>query len=144
VEFVLVFYDNRTDNTPTKQYQPTNQPTSRPTNQSTPSTCTNDTRTNNNPNSLHNRIPEKGKIFSSSHPSPHQRPPNQPISTNEPTNQCQSIIRSQARGNGSFIKPDHRIPEKGKIYSFNEANYFDWDPKLQDFVNNLKKASIDI
>jgi fructose-1,6-bisphosphatase len=29
----------------------------------------------------------------------------------------------------------------GKIYSFNEANYFDWDENLQKYVDNMKKVS---
>lgn len=42
---------------------------------------------------------------------------------------------------GEFVltHPNIKIPKRGKIYSFNEANYFDWDPKLQDYVNGLKK-----
>lgn len=36
--------------------------------------------------------------------------------------------------------PNIKIPSKGKIYSLNEANYFDWDPKLQAYVNQLKKV----
>jgi fructose-1,6-bisphosphatase I len=41
---------------------------------------------------------------------------------------------------GEFVltHPNIQIPKRGKIYSINEANYFDWDPALQDYVNNLK------
>jgi fructose-1,6-bisphosphatase I len=41
---------------------------------------------------------------------------------------------------GEFVltHPDITIPKRGKIYSINEANYYDWDPALQDYVNNLK------
>lgn len=43
---------------------------------------------------------------------------------------------------GEFVltHPNIRIPSRGKIYSFNEANYFDWDPKLQNYVDDLKKV----
>eukprot|EP00467_Chlorarachnion_reptans_P008607 CAMPEP_0114504778 /NCGR_PEP_ID=MMETSP0109-20121206/10470_1 /TAXON_ID=29199 /ORGANISM="Chlorarachnion reptans, Strain CCCM449" /LENGTH=448 /DNA_ID=CAMNT_0001683111 /DNA_START=1 /DNA_END=1347 /DNA_ORIENTATION=- len=43
---------------------------------------------------------------------------------------------------GEFIltHPNMKIPNRGKIYSMNEANYFDWDPKLQTYVDNLKKG----
>eukprot|EP00471_Norrisiella_sphaerica_P003331 CAMPEP_0184478730 /NCGR_PEP_ID=MMETSP0113_2-20130426/675_1 /TAXON_ID=91329 /ORGANISM="Norrisiella sphaerica, Strain BC52" /LENGTH=436 /DNA_ID=CAMNT_0026856619 /DNA_START=91 /DNA_END=1401 /DNA_ORIENTATION=- len=43
---------------------------------------------------------------------------------------------------GEFIltHPNIQIPKRGKIYSMNEANYFDWDPKLQGYVDSLKKG----
>merc|ERR1719375_1518290 len=41
---------------------------------------------------------------------------------------------------GEFVltHPNIQIPQRGKIYSINEANYNDWDPALQTYVNNLK------
>jgi len=41
---------------------------------------------------------------------------------------------------GEFVltHPNIQIPKRGKIYSINEANYYDWDPALQEHVNNLK------
>jgi len=41
---------------------------------------------------------------------------------------------------GEFVltHPNIKIPKRGKIYSINEANYFDWEPALQTYVNNLK------
>jgi fructose-1,6-bisphosphatase I len=41
---------------------------------------------------------------------------------------------------GEFVltHPNIQIPKRGKIYSINEANYFDWDSALQEYVNNLK------
>jgi len=41
---------------------------------------------------------------------------------------------------GEFVLtlPNIQIPKRGKIYSINEANYYDWDPALQEHVNNLK------
>merc|ERR1740121_914260 len=41
---------------------------------------------------------------------------------------------------GEFVltHPNIQIPKRGKIYSINEANYPDWDPALQEYVNNLK------
>jgi len=41
---------------------------------------------------------------------------------------------------GEFVltHPNIQIPKRGKIYSINEANYFDWDPALQEYINNLK------
>ncbi|GAB5367084.1 hypothetical protein AAMO2058_001199300 [Amorphochlora amoebiformis] len=43
---------------------------------------------------------------------------------------------------GEFVltHPNMQIPKRGKIYSMNEANYFDWDPKLQGYIDNLKKG----
>ncbi|EFJ05835.1 hypothetical protein SELMODRAFT_272310 [Selaginella moellendorffii] len=31
-----------------------------------------------------------------------------------------------------------KIPDKGKIYAFNEGNYALWDPNLQSYINSLK------
>jgi len=41
---------------------------------------------------------------------------------------------------GEFVltHPNIQIPKRGKIYSINEANYYDWDPALQEYVGNLK------
>merc|ERR1719235_785507 len=41
---------------------------------------------------------------------------------------------------GEFVltHPNIQIPKRGKIYSINEANYYDWNPALQEYVNNLK------
>merc|ERR1719161_3142025 len=41
---------------------------------------------------------------------------------------------------GEFVltHPNIQIPKRGKIYSINEANYYDWDPALQTYINNLK------
>ena len=33
------------------------------------------------------------------------------------------------------------MPDKGKIYSFNEGNYGSWAPHLQEYINSLKDAS---
>lgn len=42
---------------------------------------------------------------------------------------------------GEFVltHPNIQIPKRGKIYSFNEANFFNWDPALQAHVDKLKK-----
>ena len=34
--------------------------------------------------------------------------------------------------------PDIKIPEVGKIYSFNEGNYQGWTPELQSYIDSLK------
>lgn len=41
---------------------------------------------------------------------------------------------------GEFVltHPDMKIPERGSIYSFNEANAPAWDPVLKKYVENLK------
>jgi fructose-1,6-bisphosphatase I len=36
---------------------------------------------------------------------------------------------------------DIKIPETGKIYSFNEGNSALWDPAVQEYMNSLKDAS---
>lgn len=44
------------------------------------------------------------------------------------------------QGIGEFVltHPNMRVPKRGKIYSVNEGNYFDWDPKLQSYISDLK------
>jgi len=41
---------------------------------------------------------------------------------------------------GEFVltHPNIQIPQRGKIYSINEANYFDWPEPLQEYISNLK------
>ncbi|CAN0125270.1 unnamed protein product [Heterosigma akashiwo] len=43
---------------------------------------------------------------------------------------------------GEFVltHPDIQIPKRGKIYSFNEANEFDWDEELQKYVKDMKRG----
>merc|ERR1719389_1476951 len=43
---------------------------------------------------------------------------------------------------GEFVMthPNIQIPKRGKIYSINEANYFDWDPALQTYVTAIQKG----
>lgn len=43
---------------------------------------------------------------------------------------------------GEFVltHPKMKIPPRGKIYSFNEANYPAWDPVLQKYVQKLKNG----
>lgn len=44
---------------------------------------------------------------------------------------------------GEFIltHPDIRIPERGQIYSFNEANRWNWDKPLQEYVTAIQLVS---
>lgn len=44
---------------------------------------------------------------------------------------------------GEFVmtNPNMRIPNRGKIYSFNEANSPAWDATLQSYVHNLKTGA---
>eukprot|EP00537_Pseudo-nitzschia_pungens_P002325 CAMPEP_0172368332 /NCGR_PEP_ID=MMETSP1060-20121228/26435_1 /TAXON_ID=37318 /ORGANISM="Pseudo-nitzschia pungens, Strain cf. cingulata" /LENGTH=496 /DNA_ID=CAMNT_0013092881 /DNA_START=114 /DNA_END=1604 /DNA_ORIENTATION=- len=43
---------------------------------------------------------------------------------------------------GEFVltHPDIKIPKRGKIYSFNEANRWDWDAPLQKYVTDIQKG----
>mmetsp|Transcript_11646 Transcript_11646/g.16533 ORF Transcript_11646/g.16533 Transcript_11646/m.16533 type:complete len:385 (-) Transcript_11646:50-1204(-) len=43
---------------------------------------------------------------------------------------------------GEFVltHPNIKVPKRGKIYSFNEANSPDWDEGLRTYVNNLKEG----
>jgi fructose-1,6-bisphosphatase I len=45
-------------------------------------------------------------------------------------------------GIGEFLlsHPHMRIPEKGKYYSANEANYQSWSPQLQAYVDHIKST----
>jgi fructose-1,6-bisphosphatase I len=44
---------------------------------------------------------------------------------------------------GEFVlsHPDIKIPEKGKIYSFNEGNYQSWSKEQQAYIDSLKDSS---
>jgi len=44
---------------------------------------------------------------------------------------------------GEFVltHPDIKVPNRGKIYSVNEANYYDWDPNLQGYIDGLKAGT---
>lgn len=44
---------------------------------------------------------------------------------------------------GEFVltHPNMRIPNRGSIYSFNEANSPAWDPVLQKYIENLKNGT---
>jgi len=43
---------------------------------------------------------------------------------------------------GEFIltHPEIRIPERGKIYSFNEGNRWDWDEPARDYVTDIQQG----
>lgn len=45
---------------------------------------------------------------------------------------------------GEFIltHKDLKIPTRGKIYSFNEANRWDWDPPLQKYVTDIQQGLV--
>ncbi len=45
---------------------------------------------------------------------------------------------------GEFVltHPDLKIPPRGKIYSFNEANRWDWDPPLQKYVTDIQQGLV--
>merc|ERR1719337_184569 len=43
---------------------------------------------------------------------------------------------------GEFVMSheDVKIPEKGKIYSFNEGNFVNWEPGLKEYMDAIKKG----
>ena len=43
-------------------------------------------------------------------------------------------------GEFRLTHPHIVIPPRGKIYSFNEANYHDWDEALQHYIDNIKQG----
>jgi fructose-1,6-bisphosphatase I len=45
-------------------------------------------------------------------------------------------------GLGEFVltHPNMQIPSRGKIYSFNEGNRWDWDEPLQDYITAIQKG----
>ena len=45
---------------------------------------------------------------------------------------------------GEFVLThrDMKIPSRGKIYSFNEANRWDWDPPLQKYVTDIQQGLV--
>ena len=45
---------------------------------------------------------------------------------------------------GEFIltHADLKIPTRGKIYSFNEANRWDWDPPMQKYITDIQQGLV--
>ena len=45
---------------------------------------------------------------------------------------------------GEFVltHPDMKIPNRGKIYSFNEANRWDWDRPMQQYVTDIQQGLV--
>lgn len=45
---------------------------------------------------------------------------------------------------GEFVltHEDIKIPKSGRIYSFNEGNFDLFDPKLQNYLNHLRKPGV--
>lgn len=43
---------------------------------------------------------------------------------------------------GEFVltHPNMKIPSRGKIYSFNEGNRWDWDLPVQSYITNIQKG----
>jgi len=46
---------------------------------------------------------------------------------------------------GEFVQSHERItiPEKGKIYSFNEGNYHSWSDGLKAYIDSLKTGGLE-
>jgi len=53
-------------------------------------------------------------------------------------NGCIGFTLDASIGEYVLTRPSIRIPEQGKIYSMNEANFNDWDKPLQDYVQAIK------
>jgi fructose-1,6-bisphosphatase I len=47
---------------------------------------------------------------------------------------------------GEFVltHPNVRIPNRGKIYSFNESNRWDWDKPMQDYITDIQQGRGDL
>lgn len=43
-------------------------------------------------------------------------------------------------GEFRLTHPNIRIPERGSVYSFNEANRWDWDQPLQDYITDIQQG----
>ena len=66
--------------------------------------------------------------------------------------QCHSFLRSVPASTDwrttiwsvDFIltHPDMKTPSRGKIYSFNEANRWDWDEPLQDYATDIQQGLV--
>jgi fructose-1,6-bisphosphatase I len=52
----------------------------------------------------------------------------------------QGFTLDETIGEFYLTHPDIRIPPRGKIYSFNEANRWDWDKPLQDFITDIQQG----
>jgi fructose-1,6-bisphosphatase I len=54
---------------------------------------------------------------------------------------CQGFTLDESVGEFVLTQPNMRIPTRGKpIYSVNEANRWDWEPELRDYVTAIQKG----
>lgn len=55
-------------------------------------------------------------------------------------NGCQGFTLDERIGEFVLSHPDMVIPNRGKIYSFNEANRWDWDEPLQKYITDIQQG----
>jgi fructose-1,6-bisphosphatase I len=54
---------------------------------------------------------------------------------------CQGFTLDESVGEFVLTQPNMKIPSRGKpIYSVNEANRWDWEPELRDYVTAIQKG----
>merc|ERR1740127_210689 len=54
---------------------------------------------------------------------------------------CQGFTLDESVGEFVLTQPNMKIPSRGKpIYSVNEANRWDWEPELRDYVTAVQKG----
>lgn len=52
----------------------------------------------------------------------------------------QGFTLDPKRGEFMLTQPNMRIPQRGSLYSANEANWHQWDGRIQDYVSDLKSG----
>lgn len=57
-------------------------------------------------------------------------------------NGCLGFTLDENIGEFVLTHPDIKIPARGKIYSFNEANRWDWDAPLENYVTDIQQGFV--
>lgn len=55
-------------------------------------------------------------------------------------NGVQGFTLDEGIGEYRLTHPDIRIPDRGSIYSFNEANRWDWDEPLREYISAIQQG----
>jgi fructose-1,6-bisphosphatase I len=59
-------------------------------------------------------------------------------------NGVQGFTLDEAIGEYRLTHPNVRIPKRGSIYSMNEANRWDWDQPMQDYITDIQQGRGDL
>ncbi|XP_024535626.1 fructose-1,6-bisphosphatase isozyme 2 [Selaginella moellendorffii] len=52
----------------------------------------------------------------------------------------QIFMLDRSCGEFKLVKPDVKVPERGQIYSVNDARYFDWPQGLRRYIDDIRRG----